>query len=80
MAHLYTFAWLGWIGLFFLIEIPAIILHRGQGFTLSEHVWSWFAIRWPLNQPRPHLWRIRRVFLISFLGWLCLHFLTGGKF
>jgi hypothetical protein len=75
LAH-YTLWWLGWIAAFFVIELAALIKHRGQGYTLSEHVWSWFAI----TGDRPRLWRIRRVLLIAFMGWLSLHFLTGGKF
>lgn len=71
----YTLGWLLWLLWFGVEEFLALKLHRGQGMTLSEHVWAWFAIG---NQGR--FWRLRRFALLSFLAWLCAHFLTGGRF
>lgn len=70
----WTVAWALWISAFFAIEIPAIA-NKKPGDTLSEHVWSWFAIK-----GKPTGWRARRLVLLAFLAWLSLHFLTGGAF
>lgn len=90
MSAAFTWAWLVWIGLFALIEGLAFAKH-GKGFTLSEHVWKWFAIP-DANDgkvrhsqylgPQPVTWliRLRRFALLGFMAWLSLHFLTGGRF
>ena len=72
----YHLAWILWVAAFFCIEVPALVFHRNQGMTLSECVWKVFAITGKDHK----FWRIRRVLLIAFLGWLSLHFLTGGQF
>jgi hypothetical protein len=68
----YTWAWIFWIALFFVIEVPAILDRSAQG-TLSEHVWRWFSIK-----EKSSGYRRRRFVLTTFLGWLVLHLLTGG--
>ena len=67
----YTWAWIFWLGLFFAIEIPAIV-DRRPGDTLTEHVRDWFAVR-----SKPWGWRARRFMLLAFLAWLAVHFTTG---
>ena len=90
MSALFTWSWVAWIVLFGIIEGAALILH-GKGYTLSEHVWKWFAIP-DANDgkvrhsqylgPQPVTWliRLRRFALLAFLAWMSLHFLTGGRF
>jgi hypothetical protein len=68
----WTVAWLFWLLMFAAIELPALVNKR-RGDTLSEHVWSWFAVR-----DKPKGWVFRRLILILFLGWLVAHFVTGG--
>ena len=67
----WTLAWLLWIAMFFVIEVPALI-HRAPGDTLSEHVREWFATR-----TKPRAWRLRRLVLACFLLWLSVHFFLG---
>jgi hypothetical protein len=67
----WTVAWLFWILMFFVIELPAIV-NRTPGDTLSEHTRRWFATR-----TKPRAWRIRRLVLAFFLVWLGLHFFLG---
>ena len=63
----WVYLWIFWIGLFFAIEIPAI-LNDDSGDTLSEHVWAtiklgsffWFAVA-------------------ALLVWLIYHFLWEGR-
>jgi hypothetical protein len=72
----WTVLWLAWIAAFFAIEVPAL-LNRQDGDTLSEHVWSWFAVK---DKSKKGLVRARRFCLLAGLAWLCAHFLTGGRF
>ena len=72
LMDIYTVAWIFWLLLFVAIEGPAIFNKR-KGDTLSEHVWSWFSIK-----QKGAGWRLRRVVLLAFMGWLVLHFMTGG--
>jgi hypothetical protein len=65
----WTTAWLLWIAMFFVIEMPAVFNKR-PGDTLSEHIWAWFAIK-----DKPKGWRMRRLTLIAALAWLVLHLL-----
>jgi hypothetical protein len=62
-------AWLGWLALFLAIEIPAYRRHR----TFSEHVW-WFIGR---GQRLSWGLRFRRIALLAFGVWLCVHLTTG---
>lgn len=66
-------AWLLWLGLFLLVELPAAIWKTGG--TLSENVWFWFSVR-----ERRRFWLARRLFLALFLVELSAHFLTGGAY
>lgn len=70
----YDWLWVAWIGLFFAIEIPAIVRERrhGSGATLTAHVRRWFSTR-----DRSKGWRIRRLALATLLLWLPLHFYVG---
>jgi hypothetical protein len=67
----YTIAWLLWIAMFFVIEVPAI-LDKDPGDTLTEHTRKWFSTRSKSRQ-----WRLRRLILACFLLWLPLHFFLG---
>lgn len=69
----WTTAWLFWLAMFLVIEIPAL-LNKNPGDTLSEHVWNWFSI---LNKSEGWLWR--RVVLAAFLLWMVWHLLTGKR-
>lgn len=73
----YTWAWLAWIVAFLGIEGRALFNKR-QNDTLSEHVWSWFAITAP-DKSAP-MGQARRAVLLMFMAWLSAHFLTGGRF
>lgn len=68
----YTWAWLGWIMMFFVIEVPAIRDKR-KGDTLTEHVRRWGSIGFKKKG-----WRARRLALLAFMAWLALHFLVDG--
>jgi len=70
----WTIAWLLWIAAFAAIEGKAL-LSRAPNATWSNHIWRWFAI-----SAKGRAWRLRRFALVAGLGWLCLHFLTGGAF
>lgn len=74
MKGVYTTGWILWI-LWFVIEEGWAFATKNMAGTLSDHVWYWFSI----NGHDP-FWRLRRFMLLSFLAWLCAHFLTGGKF
>lgn len=76
-AH-YTFWWILWLAQFPVIEGYALWKHRGQGYTLSEHVWAWFGIR-PHGKAFPRFVAARRIALALFMGWLMLHFLSGSN-
>lgn len=67
----WTVAWLTWIALFVVIEVPAIF-NRQAGDTLSERLRAWFATR-----TKPVGWRLRRLTLAFFLTWLVLHLFLG---
>lgn len=70
----WTTAWILWAAMFATIELPAL-LNKTPGDTLSEHIWTWFAIR---NKPKQ--WRLRRAALLTGIAWLTLHLLTGGTY
>jgi hypothetical protein len=76
----WTWAWIGWLGYFAVVEGAA--LYRSKpGDTLSEHVWMWAnTTRGPGPTGRqPSGWtRLRRVLLLAGVVWLGAHFLTGG--
>lgn len=73
LSH-YTLGWLG-MGLWFAIEeFLALRYHRGQGMTLSEHVWAWFSVN---HEGR--FWRLRRILLIAGMSVLSIHFIFGGN-
>lgn len=74
MNDLYTWLWIGWIGAFAVIEGAALI-NKDEGDTLSEHVWNWFKVKDEKSPRRT----FRMVMLGGFLGWLSIHFMTGGK-
>jgi hypothetical protein len=72
----WTRLWIGWIGLFFALELPPLFRGRPQD-TLSDHVWAWFGI--PHHPAPERSVRVRRLALLTFLAWLCSHFLTGDQ-
>ena len=74
----FTIGWLFWIIAFVVIEGMALVT-RTPGGTLSEHVWGWFAV--VQRGTPPDAWtRTRRIFLLGFMAWLTVHFLTGGQY
>lgn len=79
MMSLSTWGWLLWIAAFLAMEIPEL-LNNATGDTLSEKVWSWFAIKNATSGKARVAGQARRFVLVAFLAWLCLHFLTGGRF
>ncbi len=70
----YTVAWLLWIGMFFVIEVPAL-RNKQVGDTLTEHVRKWFS-----TKEKAKGWKARRGVLAAFLGWLTLHFFNVAPF
>lgn len=63
----WTWLWVGWVLIFFAIEIPAI-LNDEPGDTLSEHVWGLISLG--------------SFFLFAIgalLVWLLYHFLWEGR-
>lgn len=73
-SSIFTVGWILWVLWFAIEEGYALATHNMAG-TLSDHVWYWFSIK-----GHSDFWRLRRFMLLSFLAWLSLHFLTGGKF
>ena len=67
----WTWAWVFWIAMFFVIETPAI-LNKSKDDTLSEHVRKWFS-----TMDKQKWWIARRAVLGLFLLWLAVHFFTG---
>lgn len=91
MDDWWSWAWLGWLGLFAGLESWALYRSwrarragRGdQRDTLSEHVWVWFGVNRGGTGVYRHAtaWaRVRRVILGAFMLWLTIHFLTGGEY
>lgn len=74
LDDIYDWAWVAWILLFFVIEIPAIVYEKrfGSSATLTAHVRRWFSTR-----DRSPGWRLRRLMLAVLLLWLPLHFYAG---
>jgi hypothetical protein len=74
LNDIYDWAWVAWILLFFVIEIPAIAHEKrhGSGATLTAHVRRWFSAR-----DKSKGWRLRRLMLAVLLLWLPLHFYAG---
>lgn len=70
----WTLLWLGWIALFFLIEMPAVF-NKERGDTLSEHLWKWFAVK--DDRSTPWTWTRRGILGLA-LAWLVAHLLSGG--
>jgi hypothetical protein len=56
--------------MFFVVE--GLAIYHGTG-TLSSYVWSWFSVK-----GKGKAWRWRRLFLLAFMVWLVVHFVTGG--
>lgn len=56
----FTAAWIFWLLMFAAIEGAALV-NRKRGDTLSEHIWSWFAVR-----DKPKGWVARRRILVAF--------------
>lgn len=72
MISIWTGLWLIWIFGFFAIEIPAL-LNKEEGDTLTDHVRKWFS-----TTEKSKWWIVRRIFLLTFLIWLIVHFFTLG--
>jgi hypothetical protein len=66
--------WLAFLLIGFGVPEAIALARREKGDTLSESVWKWFAIR----KGKGHFKWARRGVLALFLGWLTVHFLTGG--
>lgn len=72
VVDFWDWAWLVWIALFFVIELPAIFNDR-KGDTLSEHFADWFNVATQ---------RGRRVWVVVcslFFGWFIVHILVTGN-
>lgn len=67
----WTVAWILWLAMFAVIELPAL-LNKQRGDTLSETIWDWFKIR-----DKPRQWTVRRAVLAGFLTWLLVHMVAG---
>lgn len=63
----WVWLWIGWIVLFFAIEIPAI-LNGTPDDTLSEHVWGLISLG-------SFFWFV----IAGLLVWLLYHFLWEGR-
>jgi len=63
----YNVAWLGWVVMFFVIEIPAIFNNRGDD-TLTDRIYTLFAVR-----DKPAGWQWRRGGWFTFLAVLVGH-------
>ena len=74
MNDTYTWLWIAWLLAFIGIEAAALI-NKDKGDTLSEHIWKWFSVKEGDSNRRT----FRMVMLGGFLGWLVVHFMTGGK-
>lgn len=76
---IWTLGWLGWF-LWFGIEEALAVFYGGWEATLSGHVWRAFAIKDAHGdlEGRGKFWRARRILLIAIMGWLTIHFLSGG--
>jgi hypothetical protein len=74
-VSLWTAAWLGlgWLLVFLLIEIPAVLNQR-EGDTLSEHIWRF--VGWGQQRSR-WVW-FRCILFVSFGAWLIVHLASGG--
>ena len=72
----YTIGWLAWIAWFFIEEQHALE-HGTTADTLSGHVWHWFGT--DTTAPGKGTLRLRRIALISFMAWLTVHFVAGGR-
>lgn len=75
----YTIGWLVWLAAFAVLEGKALF-NKTPGDTLSEHVWKWFATTQGSTGKPSGSVRLRRFALLAFMGWLSVHFLTGGRF
>lgn len=73
MNENYTWAWILWLLLFIGIE-GAALLNKDKGDTLSEHVWKWFSVKDASSTKKT----LRMLALGGFMGWLFLHFMSGG--
>jgi membrane-anchored glycerophosphoryl diester phosphodiesterase (GDPDase) len=63
----WTVAWIFWVAMFFVIEIPALI-NKTQGDTLSEHIRKWFS-----TTDKTRWWIARRAVLVLAMIWFLLH-------
>jgi hypothetical protein len=65
--------WIAWLVAFLGIEGVAIF-NKKKGDTLSENVWRWFSVL-----DKPSLKKTLRVGALGiFMGWLFIHFVSGG--
>jgi hypothetical protein len=63
----FTIGWIGW-GLYFAVLEGIALFNKGEGDTLSEHVWRWFDVD-------AHQWTAKRYLLVAFMLWLSGHFI-----
>jgi hypothetical protein len=69
----YRWLWVGWVGIFLVLEFTAILRGRFQD-TLSEFVWSLEDI---LPGKTSWEWSATHFFVFAFLVWLLLHLAFG---
>lgn len=69
---MWTWAWLAWLSLFLVIELPAA-MNKTPGDTLSEHIWKFIGKDEDLTG-----WvRLRRMAFLAFAAILVVHLFTA---
>lgn len=70
----FSWAWVGWILAFLVIEGLALF-NKDKGDTLSENVWRWFGVKGKPSGKNS----LRTMGLMGFMIWLAIHFVSGGR-
>lgn len=73
MDNPFTWLWIGWLGVFVVVEGIALFNKR-EDDTLSHHIWKWFS----LKDETGRFAKLRRTIFLGFMAWLVAHFVTGG--
>lgn len=71
---IWDYVWLGLLGAFGITEAVAFFGFNKQKATLSHRVWKWFAVKDDRARAAP----LRRWSLRLIMGWLGIHFTSGG--
>ena len=73
----WTFAWIGWLLAFLILEAVAIVRKKSDD-TLSEKTWRWFSLKGDKSKLKSWQYMLRYGF-IAFWLWLTIHFISGGS-